>query len=102
MKKLIIALSFLILSTQSVNAAEGHVSISVDFVVSNRLHVKITGDAAIQISQQLTESKVTFTRYSDGNGDLVQDGFKGVRCVKPRNQEPFYCHMAIGGSEVID
>jgi hypothetical protein len=88
----------LVLMNSSAFAAVGTVMVEPNRAVENMLGLTIQGDAAQDISAQLTKNGVEF-RIDRFSGAKVQRG-NGVRCIDQHQGRPLYCYLSITGSKV--
>lgn len=79
-------------------SASGTVETSASPVLPNALNITIEGEAAKEISKQLSQSGVEMQR--DGfSGALVQAS-STIRCIDQDHSLPLYCSITLIGSDV--
>lgn len=79
-------------------SATGTIETKIATNRENTLDITIEGEAAKEISAQLSKNGIQGVREGF-SGTLVQAG-KGIRCISEDGDRPVYCYIAIVGDEI--
>ena len=98
MKKLTAFLALAISMTSTMAFADSQVEVQTAKNRENTINITITGEAAEQISAQLSKNGINMRR-EPFSGAMVQSG-TGIRCITEHSSKPLYCSISVVGAEV--